>query len=630
MQLNSDTFLMNGSTGGTEQPAALPLHRQALAGAQDAAGKNMPSAFGRELANELNKDGSAAAEVAAKPAGQVKTTDSNGTETAGTGRQRSHQVTGAGAGNDAAEGTAAISGILLDSKQGGEELISLSSGKQPATGTAAEKPVQLVSGKADAAEIPVNGKPQDTPLTQLTADRPGKPTTVDSAIPTSPDTGKRVESSVSQAGELPAQSDASAVTSAETTTIVDTTVKAGSAGFYRETSPEIGGETGPAPATSTDAVATRAGATILTQTETQAHSPGINGGREKLTQVQAAVAAALRGNGVAANQSAPADGTDPMQLATPQAQPGEVQAAATPGAEPQPGIAPTTAQTTTADSTAEQIRLLKFPPGLNPVTAAQTAQDEVDPRTGRQLDSPLLEKAHPAEKIASQPASTDRGQRPEPGLQLTDLLQSLTGKVAQPALRPVESADPRLPLAATQYTDPAVAGIEPNHEAGRDQAIQRPLSPTSDTRSLFSLPTPAANNPQWQAEVVDRVRWLNRADLSSAELQLHPEELGKIEIKISTRDDQTTVNFFTKNPQARELIEASLPRLKEILGNSGLQLEHSDVSQHSMAEGSQRQSLPEQFSSRTGSGADEFTDAAEIVMRPARQAGGLSLVDHYV
>lgn len=152
----------------------------------------------------------------------------------------------------------------------------------------------------------------------------------------------------------------------------------------------------------------------------------------------------------------------------------------------------------------------------------------------------------------------------------------------------------------------------------------------SESRPVFSIATPQAGNPAWQADMADRVRWLSKANLSEAEIQLHPEELGKVEIKITTTDDQTTVHFFTRNAQARDLIESTLPRLREMLGNSGLQLQHGDVSHHAMAEGFRHRGN----SQNVGSGffreaANEFGDSHNLVMTQ-RGASSDRLVDHYV
>lgn len=144
-----------------------------------------------------------------------------------------------------------------------------------------------------------------------------------------------------------------------------------------------------------------------------------------------------------------------------------------------------------------------------------------------------------------------------------------------------------------------------------------------DTAATYSLNSPAGSD-QWQAELGNRIRWLAGMKISTAELQLHPAELGAVEVRIVTEDERATVSFVTHNAQARELIEASLPRLRELLSGSGLALQHSEVSQ---------QSTPQERG-RTFAQAlrlDEPEPAAPgQAGTPVPRAGSLSLVDQYV
>lgn len=51
--------------------------------------------------------------------------------------------------------------------------------------------------------------------------------------------------------------------------------------------------------------------------------------------------------------------------------------------------------------------------------------------------------------------------------------------------------------------------------------------------SGFSIKSPAGS-PEWNKQLSNRIRWMGNLKISSAELKLHPAELGTIEIKIST------------------------------------------------------------------------------------------------
>jgi flagellar hook-length control protein FliK len=63
-----------------------------------------------------------------------------------------------------------------------------------------------------------------------------------------------------------------------------------------------------------------------------------------------------------------------------------------------------------------------------------------------------------------------------------------------------------------------------------------------------------------------------------ARIALHPAELGAIEIRINLRDDSAAVSISAQHGHARELIEANLPRLRELFAEQGLNLADVDVS----------------------------------------------------
>lgn len=99
------------------------------------------------------------------------------------------------------------------------------------------------------------------------------------------------------------------------------------------------------------------------------------------------------------------------------------------------------------------------------------------------------------------------------------------------------------------------------------------------------LGTPA-QSPEWPQEVGNRVVWMVNHDESHAELSLTPPQLGKIEVSITVSGDQTTAQFVTASPAARELIEHALPRLREILDQSGITLGQADVGTSGQSGGS--------------------------------------------
>src|SRR5690606_27315812 len=59
--------------------------------------------------------------------------------------------------------------------------------------------------------------------------------------------------------------------------------------------------------------------------------------------------------------------------------------------------------------------------------------------------------------------------------------------------------------------------------------------------------------------------------------KLHPAELGTLDVKIAVRDEQTFVQLAASSAAARDALEQSLPRLRELLGEMGLSLADATV-----------------------------------------------------
>ena len=85
-------------------------------------------------------------------------------------------------------------------------------------------------------------------------------------------------------------------------------------------------------------------------------------------------------------------------------------------------------------------------------------------------------------------------------------------------------------------------------------------------------------DPRWADELGNRLASMVRTGETSASLQLTPVDLGPLEVNLSVKDNQATVHFGAANAETRALLEASMPRLREMLAAQGFQLMDSSVS----------------------------------------------------
>jgi len=102
-----------------------------------------------------------------------------------------------------------------------------------------------------------------------------------------------------------------------------------------------------------------------------------------------------------------------------------------------------------------------------------------------------------------------------------------------------------------------------------------------------------SNKQQQATEMATHVRVLKNQGGGEAKINLHPAELGRMSISVSTDATDTKVSFVVETSQARQAVEAAMPRLKELLEQSGLSLADSDVTEQ------HKQSADEKRTDRT-------------------------------
>ena len=84
--------------------------------------------------------------------------------------------------------------------------------------------------------------------------------------------------------------------------------------------------------------------------------------------------------------------------------------------------------------------------------------------------------------------------------------------------------------------------------------------------------------PQFSEELGGQVRVFVNNGLQEARLQLTPADLGKVQITINMEWEHARVVFVAETAAASDLLDQSMPRLREMLQQSGIQLAQGDVS----------------------------------------------------
>ena len=252
------------------------------------------------------------------------------------------------------------------------------------------------------------------------------------------------------------------------------------------------------------------------------------------------------------------------------------------------------------------------------VAGGRDAPGRIEPiQTGVDLDQRLLNGRGGALPLVEATASTLE----------TDVL-----KVARTLTRQGE--------VLTTATDARAAAVTEARGEGPTAALQTP-SPANDAlsgvASLSGPPArgtdaasliPAASNSQLtlhnnQVAIEQSIRLAIARGLDRASIELEPADLGRVDISIVRNGDEVQVSFKVSQAQSRDLIEASIGRLREGLSDAGLSLTESSV------DDTAQDSDPQARSDRTASASidDDAATDPELVSAEKQTLQAQSLVD---
>lgn len=108
-----------------------------------------------------------------------------------------------------------------------------------------------------------------------------------------------------------------------------------------------------------------------------------------------------------------------------------------------------------------------------------------------------------------------------------------------------------------------------NRLAALSQAVQ-PKTAAVTGASPLNQPL-AMHQSGWSEAVVDRVMYLSSQNLKSADIQLDPAELGRLDIRINmAADQQTQITFMSAHVGVREALEGQMSKLRDSFVQQGL------------------------------------------------------------
>lgn len=87
------------------------------------------------------------------------------------------------------------------------------------------------------------------------------------------------------------------------------------------------------------------------------------------------------------------------------------------------------------------------------------------------------------------------------------------------------------------------------------------------------------NKNELAANMQTQVGLMMARNMKSVDIRLDPPELGTIQVRLSVNNDQAAVSFVVSSQQAKDALEGSMNKLKELLEQEGMNLADTDVKQ---------------------------------------------------
>ncbi|NOJ00596.1 flagellar hook-length control protein FliK [Vibrio kanaloae] len=280
--------------------------------------------------------------------------------------------------------------------------------------------------------------------------------------------------------------------------------------------------------------------------------------------------------------------------------------------------------------------------------AVATAAQQVSAQTASQsANNALTDKAamlHANNAHAAQQAAAQQANVASPQQQAT-LDQALTAQGiamnAMPAATKAGSTDTLLKAGAgaAALSGLGKAGAK---EDSKDSTFAQQIASAAGaqgTATVGSGPTRAEIQAAQQAplqltkelaneQVAEKVQMMMSKNLKNLDIRLDPPELGQMKIRMTMNNDVANVHFTVSNQQARDVIEQTLPRLREMLAQQGMQLADSSVQQQSSGQGQESYNNGEQQSgpNRTndGQGDENLDSSSNLELNVASKRDGIS------
>lgn len=144
----------------------------------------------------------------------------------------------------------------------------------------------------------------------------------------------------------------------------------------------------------------------------------------------------------------------------------------------------------------------------------------------------------------------------------------------------------------------SLAAQETNRPIVHIKEVHAPQPPTASKQTEVVSST----------ELATHLRVLKSSGGGEARLQLHPAELGRMTVTLITEGNEARVSFVVENVQAKQAVDASLHRLRDLMDGAGLNLADADVANRDADKDTAHsdEQMSEDGAAKSPDGGDEF------------------------
>lgn len=134
--------------------------------------------------------------------------------------------------------------------------------------------------------------------------------------------------------------------------------------------------------------------------------------------------------------------------------------------------------------------------------------------------------------------------------------------------------------------------------------------------------------PAWQQSLGQQIAVFSRNGVHHAELRLHPEELGALQVSLRVNNDQAQVHFVSESHHVRAALESAMPNLRTMLEESGISLGQSSVGADTSSSAGDAHSGHTSGQGKSESGEGDLTISSEeespVVTRVMHYSRGIN------